>query len=137
MNISYLLLLFTVTPTRGMNSNTYYSVLPTADFLTISLQAGAAPGYSFSHFQIQSSSKPRWYSAKNFPALFLFVPFCVYHYEDKHGLFRLIHFLPALRTKEGKPETGSANAAAFYLEHLESKWLCVGLYQQFHSVLQC
>ena len=73
-----------------MNSNTYYSVLPTADFLTISLQAGAALGYSFSHFQIQSSSKPKWYSAKSFPALFLFVPFCVYHYEDKHGLFRLL-----------------------------------------------
>ena len=68
-----------------MNSNTYYSVLPTADFLTISLQAGAALGYSFSHFQIQSSSKPKWYSAKSFPALFLFVPFC-----DKQGLFRLL-----------------------------------------------
>ena len=121
-----------------MNSNTYYSVLPNADFLTISLQAGPALGHNFSHFQIQSSSKPRWYSAKSFPALLPFVPLCVSLRAQARPLQTLtfIHSLPALRTKEGKSETGSANTAAFYLEHLESKWLCVGLYQQFHSVLQ-
>ena len=74
MNISYLLLVFIVTPTRGINSNTYYSVLPIADFLTISLQAGAALGHNFSLFQIQSSNKPRWYSANSFPTFFPFVP---------------------------------------------------------------
>ena len=38
------------------------------------------------------------------------------------------HFLPALGTKEGKSETGSANTDAFYFEHVEDKWPCVGLH---------